>query len=405
MTTVAHAESTWEQVGNRHAPWWLRVCNKAGVPLELVKDPSSASFVLRHGATGTGSLTLPAGHDRVAHLMADGARYHLVSTITGQTLSTGTIRGDQGQAHPGVGSNAQVGTGTWTLVDDHAVLADWNVAPPSGAAYRVLTGPAETVAKTLIGEAATRLGVPHVVEVTQGRGATVKVSARWQPLSDVLYPAVTLAGVGIRVRWDRVNARYSVTAYQPTTWPKTVTAWSGVVDDWQWSRSYPAATRVVVLGPGEGVARLRRDRVDTALEAALGAVREQVVDARDIPDVDPDAVPVRTLAHVHADMDARGDEKLAEAVRTSGLLVNLAAIPEFGFGRPGGMAVGDVLQTQLVPGRPTLLVPVSAVQLAWGVDTGFTVQPVAGEWVDSPLRTLARRVSELATAQRQQRGR
>ncbi len=405
VTTVAFQESTWEQVGNRHAPWWFRVCDKAGVPLELVRDPSSASFTLRHGATGTGSLTLPAGHPRVAELMANGARYHLRSTLTGDVLSTGTIRGDQGQAHPGTRFGETVGTGTWTLVDDHAVLADWNVAPPAGKSHHVLTGPAETVAKTLISAAATRLGVPHVVEATQGRGATITVSARWQPLSDVLYPAVTLAGIGIRVRWDPSNTRYSITAYQPTTWPKRITASSGVVDDWSWSRTYPAATRVVVLGPREDAARLRRDRVSTALEAALGAVREVVVDARDIPDVDPESIPARTLTDVHAEMDTRGDEKLAESARTSGLQVSLAAIPEFGFGRPGGMAVGDVLETQLVPGRPVLLVPVSEVHLAWSMEQGFTVQPIAGEWVDSPLRTLARRVSELAATQRKQKGR
>lgn len=394
---------TWEQVGNRHAPWWFRVCDKAGVPVELVKDPSSASFVIRHGATGTGSVTLPAGHARVPDLMADGARYHLRSTLTSDVLSTGTIRGDQGQAHPGTTFGDVVGTGTWTLVDDHAVLADWNIAPPAGKTHHVLTGPAETVAKTLIGAAATRLGVPHVVETSSGRGATITVSARWQPLSDVLYPAITLAGIGIRVRWDQANARYLITAYVPTVWPRKLNPSSGVVDDWSWSRSYPGATRVVVLGPREGTARLVRTRVDTVLEAALGTVREMVVDASDIDDVDAAATPPRTLAQVEADMDGRGDENLAEAARTAGLQVTLAEIPEFGFGLPGGLSVGDVLETQLVPGRPVLFVPVSEVHLAWGVDTGFTVQPVAGEWVDSPMRTLARRVSELAASQRKQR--
>ncbi len=394
---------TWEQVGNRHGPWWFRVCDKVGTPVELVKDPRSVSLTLRHGATATGSLTLPASHERTNDLMSDGARFSFTSTLTGEVLSTGTVRGDQGQAHPDGTEGGRVGTATWSLVDDHAVLADWNAAPAAGKTYDVVRGPAETVARTLITRAATRLGVSLYFPASQGRGAQVVVSARWQPLSDLLYPLITTAGIGLHVRWDAGQARYEVTCYEPAVWLKKITAHSGVVDDWSWSRTYPGATRVVVLGPREGAARLIRPVIDAPLESALNAVRELVLDARDVDDVDPAATPARVLADVHADMDARGLAKLDEGARTVSLQVALAAVPEMAYGRPDGLRVGDLLKTQLVPSRPVVLVPLTAVQLSWSTESGFTVVPEVGQWQDSVLSPLVRAVSDLAVGWRRQK--
>lgn len=394
---------TWEQVGNRLAPWWLRVCDKAGVPVEIVRDPSAVSLTLRHGATSTGSVTLPATHARTADLMADGARYSFTSTLTNALLSTGTVRGDQGQAHPDGTEGGQIGTATWSLVDDHAIFAGWNAAPADGKAYDVVAGPAETVARTLITRAANRLGVPLFFPASQGRGGPVSVSARWQPLSDLLYPRITVAGIGLHVRWNATLARYEVTCYEPVVWPKKITPHSGMVDDWSWSRTYPDATRVIVLGPREGAARLIRPRIDVPLETELNAVQEVVIDARDIEDVDPAATPPRTLADVEADMDARGDERLAEAKRTVALQVTLAAVPEMAFGRPGGLSVGDVLKTQLVPSRPVVPIPITAMRLSWSTESGFTVTPEVGQWDESVMAPLVRAVSDLAVGWRRQK--
>jgi len=176
----------WEQRGNEGAPFHLYVCDHDGKRVELLRDPASFSLKQRLTAAGTGSLPLPASHDRIPELMAGGARWALRSPFTG-LLATGILRGDQGQAHHDAhGGAEQIGTATWTLVDDLALLSDWLVFPPSGAAQETVTGPAETVARSLIMSAANRLGVPVSFPATQGRGATISVTARYQPLAAVL---------------------------------------------------------------------------------------------------------------------------------------------------------------------------------------------------------------------------
>ncbi|MGB5930744.1 MAG: hypothetical protein WBH03_21355 [Cyclobacteriaceae bacterium] len=397
---------TWEQLGNRSQPWLLRVCDKAGVALEQISDPSSASMVLRHGATDTGSVTLPADHPRVPMLMADGARYVLQSTYTGTRLSSGTIRGDQGNGKPVPSTDGLTkvdGSATWNLVDDHALLSDVNAAPPAGETHDRLTGSAETVAKTLIGTALTRVGIPHSIQADEGRGGTIKVAARWQPLSDVLYPVVTNAGIGIRVRWVTEDAEFHVSTYEPVEWPVTLTPESGAVDDWSWSRTYPTATRVVVLGPGEGDARVKVEVPDAALETALGTVREVVVDARDVADIDAGAG--RTLTDVENDLQARGDQALAEAARTVGVELALAKTVELAYGSPTSFEIGDVLKVELVPDRSNLRLPVEEVALSYTPDKGFTVDPRVGRLEKSTSRYLARRVHHLAVETRKLKAR
>lgn len=394
----------WEALGNRHYPWWLYVCDKTGQRLEVIKDPQSMSLTLAHAQPTMGTLTLPAHHARIPMLMADGARYEIRSTVSGDVLSTGSIRGESGQGAPSVEQGSQIGNATWVLADDILKLSQINIDPPAGKAHDRQSGPAETVAKGLIGRAMTRLGVPHVITSSLGRGQHVVLSGRYQPLRDVLYPAITDAGIGIRIRWDYANQRYTVDAYEPKTWTKKLTTHSGIVDDWSWSRTAPGATRVTVLGPREGVLRLRRVVTDTALEAALGTIIEKTVDARDIDDVDPEATPPRTLSMVHADMDTRGLQEMREQSRTVSLEVNIAKVPEFAIGRAEGMQVGDRVSVELVPGRPPEWVPVSEIHLSWTTDGGFRVYPRIAEWTDTATARIVQRVNEIAIGWRRNRG-
>lgn len=393
---------TWEELGNRHSPWWLYVCDKDGVPIEVIKDPQSVTFTARHSAVPTGTVTLPAGHERVADLVRDGARYFLRSALQSSVISTGTIRGEQGSSAPGVGgAPAPTGSGTWNLVDDRSLLGETLGAPAAGKAYDTIRGPAETVARTLIGRAMTRLGIPHSLWTSRRRGDTITVNARWHPLSDLLYPAVTQAGIGLRVRWSHQEQQYQFSAYEPKTWPLPLTPESGLVSSWEWSRTYPAATRAVVLGPGEGVARRVRTVTNASLESALATIREVVVDARDIGDVDPDEG--RTLAMVHAEMDNRGWQTLTEAARVTGLKVDLSAVPEMAFGRPSGLDLGDRVTVQLVPGAEPLQESITEVHMSWATGSGFTVEPRIGEWSESPTSTLSKHIAKLAASVRAQK--
>lgn len=391
-------QDTWEQVGNRHAPWWLYVCNKAGVPLEIVKDPAAMSFTQRHGATSTGEIALDSRHARTADLMADGARYRLVSTLTGNTISTGQVRSDRGEAHPDGHEGGQIGTTTWTLVDDHALLTDVLVLPASAQPNNTQRAAAETASRSMIVTNLSRLSIPHTIPATANRGAQVTLTGRYQPIADVIYPAITNAGIGWRVWW--ANDQYNLSCYAPQVWPKRVTAHSGMVTEWAWSREYPAATRVRILGPREGLEQLVRERINGPLEAALGYIREATVDAS-VKDVDPDEG--RTLSDVYAEMDEAGDQFLTEAARTVGLRVDLAALPEFRWGDVDGLRAGDILETQLVPTRAPVALSLSEIHMSWTPEEGFRVVPRVGEFIDSPIRSLAKRVHELSVGWRRQK--
>ncbi|MBW8171788.1 siphovirus ReqiPepy6 Gp37-like family protein [Ornithinimicrobium sp. Arc0846-15] len=388
---------TWTKLGNRGAPWWFEVCDKDGVPQEEITDPQSLTFTKRHGPTPTGSITLPPNHPLAPLLTQPGARYRLRSTMDSEVISTGLIRGSQGQGSPGVFGGI-VGTGTWNLVDDRVVLGDWLIHPPAGSAQDTRTGPAETVALQFISAAASRLAKPLIVLADQGRGGTVTLSGRYQPLSDVLNPAIANAGIGIRIEWDHNQATYKAWCVEPKTHPLTLTPESGAVPSWTWSMSTPTATRVLVAGPGEGADRVTREVIDAALEAATGSIREAQVDARDVKPAEDG----RTITQVYADLDKRGAQALADAMLAPGLTLDLDNTPELGVGTGTGLNLGDILNTELIPGAGIIEAPISEIALSWTTDEGFTVTPTAGE-ITNPDRVITSRIAALAADARKQR--
>jgi hypothetical protein len=250
-------------------------------------------------------------------------------------------------------------------------------------AYRSVTGPAETVTKTLIGENAARLGLPLTVAPDLGRGATITVATRMHTLAERLMPLVDQAGIGVTVRQAGTGLVLDCTT--PTVIVPVLMPEAGTVTAWTWDRSGPAATRTVVGGQGEGTAREFRSRVAAGTEATWGprGVGEIFTDARDAA-----AGPV---------LDARGDAAIAAATPTAGLSLSLSETDRWRFGS-GGFAVGDRITAQLIPGTVPVTDVLREVTIRWTADDGMITTPVVGERTDDPGQALAGAVVALARA-------
>lgn len=354
-----------------------------GAPIWLSATP-------RHNQQPTASITLAGDDEKIALLAAPGAR--AVLRYQGEHLVGGPARLRSKQ-----GSGAD-GTLTFQITDDWWLLSRVRLWQVPGAAitaqstseYHTVTGPAETVAKTLLGAAITRIGLPITVAPDEGRGDTITVQARMSKPTDVLYPLVDQAGIGITVR--QVEGELVLDCYEPTTWPITLSEPGGTITDSSWSLQPPEPTRVVLAADGEGTARTYREQVNAAAEAEWDVV-EDVIDARDLKATDPDFEAAAT---------ARMTAALAAGAMKAGLSISLSETEVFRYGGKG-VHVGDRLPYALAGGLIGTDVLRTAT-LSWGAD-GVDISPVIGERRDDPDEILARAIAANAKAIRDQQAR
>src|SRR5699024_6880157 len=111
---------------------------------------------------------------------------------------------------------------------------------------------------------------------------------------------------------------------------------SGIVQAGSWSQKPPTVTRVVVAGPGEGRARKFVTVQDTAAEGQWGVSIEEVRDARDVEEDDP---------QMEQTLLARGQETLDEGAAQYTLTATLSETENFRFGV--AYDLGDRLPVQL----------------------------------------------------------
>lgn len=260
---------------------------------------------------------------------------------------------------------------TVTCVDDYAILTGilaWpipaNALTAQSTARWTSTGPLETVAKALItaNVAAARLNLPVTVEATGGRGATVTVSARMQPLSDYLQPLLDQQGKGLRVRQS--GAGLLVSWVEPVTYPEVLSEVGGQIvrSSWEIVETNAAVTRVIVGGQGEGTAREFVQRTNTTAETAIAWKRESFADARD--------------TNVAGELQARGDTELAKDGPKLTARVPLQETPEFQCYGAGGLKPGDLAPIELM-GR-SWTETIRQVTTWWDANTQLIVEPVAG---------------------------
>lgn len=380
-------------------PWRLTIYSPLGVRRGWIAAPAQLSATLRANAVSIVTVTVPTSHPHVSHLLEPGARVVVEHDVAWDAPETGPdwrhVLSGPVRSRQGHGPQASA-TVTVTVADDYRLLSRvlaWPVptAPIDAqtSTHDVLTGPAETVAKTLVQRnAVDRLGLPVTVEPTQGRGPTITVAARMTSLADVIGTALTDAGLTMHVK-QVINGgalHLAVSVQQRRTHTRPLTEESGAVRAWQYALSEPEATRVIVGGPGEGVERTFLQVIDIAREVEHADLIEAFRDATD-------ATTVSLLA-------ARGAQTLAETAPTSGLSLELADTPGL---RPlRDIAVGDRVTVDV--GGQRITDTLTEIRVKWDASSGTTTTPVVGGWSGSPQRALTNIVGRLArTVARQQR--
>lgn len=351
--------------------------------LGQVARPLSVTVTDCFKAAGTAVVSLAGEDDAEMAAAFEDPGCRIVVTLRGKVIFSGrraSIHWAGPEAAPTV---------TGTFVDDYGILTGilaWpipaNALTAQSTARWTGTGPLETVVKNLItaNVAAARLNLPVTVEATAGRGPTVTISARMQPLSDYIQPLLDANNVGLRIRQS--GSGLLVTYVAPATYPETLSEVGGQIvrGGWELEESSPTITRTIVGGQGEGTAREFQQVVNTTSESALGWKLETFVDARDTNVADE--LTARATTN-----NATGGEKLTARIP-------LQETSEFRcYSGTDGLMPGHRVPIELM-GR-TWMDTVTQITTTWDASNGLLVEPVAGGLESSAVGSTATRIAGL----------
>jgi hypothetical protein len=354
-----------------------------------VDRPKGALFTARHNAVGTGVFAVDANTEAAEALAVNGSRVvcryrhdpdDLSATmhLLGGYVSTIELQGTLGAP-----------TRLFTVADDWDLLTRiaCRAVPGSGlgsqggaSTFHTVTGPMETVVKTLVSANAATVPTPLTVAATHGWGETVTVQARGNKLTDKIFPAMDYAHVGISVRQS--GAGLLLDAYQPTVHAEPLTVESNIVAKAEGSLNRPAVSRVLVRG-GEDTAAVWQQYINADVEAEYGFCGWESLE-----------VPESTTT---AYLEAKAWEVLNAGAAQASASIELAETADWRFGLtygkgdevtiglPGGAEVAEVIREVEVGliGRP---------------------KPKVGNRTDQ-VGTLAKAIQKVAAQQRVMRAR
>ena len=259
-------------------------------------------------------------------------------------------------------------TASFTVSSDVRVLQDVLAWPVPAASlnggqtveYRTITGPLETVVKTILQENVTRLGYSLTIAPTQGRGPTVKVQWRFHSVFERIQGLLSQHNAMLDVLMDEAGVLHA--EYRPgVTVAKPFDIASGTLSSWEWEDQPPTVTRVVVGGQGEGTARKFASVVGTSREALWGTIIEHFVDARDIDE----AAPTQELID-------RGWDYLVEGNEKTGVNLGIVSTRQRPYG--GDYRVGDVVTVKTGDSHDDIQAPLSSVVITQD-QNGRRVEP------------------------------
>lgn len=362
----------------------------AFVPVGNVTNPMDMKLNIRHNLESTLSFTMSNDKTNLIPFLTNPGGRVVVRNDYGQLFS-GYVDTISGVGPDFAGPISVTATSDFIYFKDVLgwVVPDKDVTQQGSAGeYDKKSGPAETVIKYYAQRnMVDRLHLPIEIEPDQGRGATVDASLRFHPLYDRLFPIVDGAGIdqaGINVDIVQQGAdkakRLLLKVTTPAATPVVVSETSGRVASYTWGRKQFTASRVLVLGAGEGVLRVTRNYSDTTREA-YGRIRERVRDARDL------------AAEDAALLAKRGQEVLDEGRATASLSLSLSESGYLTYGQ--NYRVGDMVKGTVggVTVGPTVL---SEVEINWNREDGYRTTPKIGDREDDPDVALVSAVSTLA---------
>lgn len=272
--------------------------NRVGlIPVDYL---TSFTIVRRFNGIGTWTVTLPVGHPMEVVLKQPGAG--IIVTVRGTVLMSGFTTWTQTTQNV----DDPDGVTQITGLDDSVLLRDHLAYPtPSTAdvtaqtsAYDVRTGTAEDIIKSYVSDnfgptAPTLRKNPFLsVETSLSRGATVKGSARFDVLYDLvkgLADASTNAGTTLGFTIVQSGSSLVFKVYTPTDRSSYVRMdiANNKLTETTYSLAQPKTTRAIVGGSGDGTARVFLERSSyTSLQAETTWSRriETFVDSRDTSD-------------------------------------------------------------------------------------------------------------------------
>ena len=265
-----------------------------------IDDELELDVRVRHLALGAWTLRVDAS-SRAAELLAAGSG--IVFAVDGVVRLSGPVRQSSTEVDQEDGGR---GVLTVSGVSDAAgvrrvIWPDYtSLIPDTGTtqsvAYQVLSGPAETVIRTIVDRSAGPSALEErrmpglVLGTDQGRGATVTSQARMDDLHEHCYALAEVGGVGWDILQTSSSGDLELVFYEPRDLTSTARfgADLGNVASYSYQLTPPEVTDVIVGVGGEGVDRVffrftSRDPLWPDL------VIEEFADRRD---VDPDADPM-----------------------------------------------------------------------------------------------------------------
>lgn len=258
------------------------------------------TIVRRFNGIGTWTLSLPVGHPLETVLKQPGAG--IIVTVRGTVLMSGFTTWMQTiQTVDDPDGITQI-----TGLDDSVLLRDHLAYPTASTAdvtaqttaYDVRTGTAEDVIKGYVSDnfgptaPAARKSPVLAIEASSARGATVKGSARFDVLYDLvkgLADASANAGSPLGFTIVQAGSTLQFKCYTPTDRSGYIRMdiANNKLTETTYSLAQPKTTRTIVGGSGDGTARTFLERSSyTSLQAETAWARriEVFVDARDTAD-------------------------------------------------------------------------------------------------------------------------
>ncbi|GAA3947806.1 Gp37-like protein [Microbacterium soli] len=317
-------------------------------------------------------FTLDDDHEALPAISVEGAR--CAYRFRGVEWFRGRVATMQG--------TGPVGQTTVRVEGDFRKLWDWQGWPKPTAAvtgqdvdYARYTGTSEDVFKAALAANFTRLGVPWTVAPSQGRGSAARAEFRFHPLAEKTLPALDADDLIVTITYSPdpvVDVRAAVVV------PGLLSDLTGVLENYDWSRTAPATTRVVVGGEGEKENRRLYQKIDAALEASWGDIVETFKDSR--------------MSDEGADLSIDADETLAEGAPTASVSMSLLESERFRFGST--FLAGD--RVRVVVGPLDVTERITLVKVTESPGEGVLVTPVLGSVDDSPDAEIGVQVAGLA---------
>ena len=351
---------------------------------------------LVHNGPGKWRLRLPAEHASAGHLMEPGSGL-IVNGPDGVLFSGPT-------STPTVSATMTDPLGMVTIegVTDDALL--WRrLAYPTPttadvtaqtSAYDVRSGVAETVMRAYVdanigASAPAARKVAALTLAADGlHGPTVKASARFDTLGDLLTEIATFADLGFRL--VQVGSSLVFEVFPVTDRTKTVRfdVNNGTLSSQDFAQSTPGLTRAIVAGQGEGALRTLVERTSadaTAAEALWGVFGrvERFIDQRQTNDL--------------AELQQAGDKALTEegftavavkAVASDDLTMRFAVDWDRG---DKVTVVVDGQETSTTVTAVTLIADRSGVKVGASIGdvSGFSAADAIGKRVDGAAQRIS----------------